>query len=1083
MGAPIEGRSSGRLPATAGPVPSTATAPSNAGITPPTRRDRVRRPSARFGTTTEVTLQQQAEYDAHIKEQSRILVNLILADPRYSHAFSKDDIDQLTADVETYVGKYDYAVGVRENTGAFGHEDNVFSYLADPDFIGAFYGMSPEAQLTYELRTGIIDSLVRGEGINQILTQAGVEDTEDFISGRPDLVSSFTREYAGKYASSFGNDYNRMVRSQGYIDGIHNFVAAVLLNEFANDPDSSDATKSYAVKAENDFIQSLRTTNDIDVIEAALGSTLTSAENPNTKISTDEAREIELLITGDVYGTNRLGTPLVEEFYLFDAETYDEFEQEYLASGATDVVDFYKEHWRPTIYEHIFPTNDVNTDSYDPVLDSRIRNFLDPNLSDDWTTILLSDIVNKIAVKQRFGQEKDKRKLWDEYVGKFVDGTGKTQFSLTKIREDVGSTIHSMLGDPTLSTFFEQRFINPYDVITGRVAPPPGFFENGEVPAFTDIGASLDYLYSYANTISPEPFINPSQTVEELNIRQLVRKQIGGSIYDQLPAFFQSAITNDMKSEIASADISDNESIKEYIKNRGQSLSQETITKHVGLSENGEAIINQWAEWGITSVEGVIRLGENGTINMESYDSIVVGEDLKTYGQSLDFRVKYNEILERAGLEHIPSDLLPTFLNAANSQKTAQLLLSDVVDPEEAERTVIRDADGELLRLIENEVDVHLASILPKDSFADAVTKLYGGARAAFEALGITADQLTSVELIAELESKGKAITDFALEEQGIDSVAASLFLSKRDAFIGGETGRSPSEILRVEKATALAGDAPFAQRVALIAASESLLDDLRLADTQGLDDAALIASEEFNTQLAERFHDIAFADVSDEAISGFLEAQALDPALVSGLSSEASALLSQLSGLEKFSDFTPEQIIGTSEFTEAFATARGVAEERASDIAYDLSPSAQALEDQQRKDARFSLFEPAFQERLSRFAGTGASDVLSTLDQGQVQRDFEQFVLDQQRGTASGGPNDSFQTELSSQTTGEVRTYEQLLDTSRDPDALFEEFLNQNFSSSQILGRQRQGRVSRIRTNAPTGGRQIRNPQLGVGL
>jgi hypothetical protein len=76
----------------------------------------------------------------------------------------------------------------------------------------------------------------------------------------------------------------------------------------------------------------------------------------------------------------------------------------------------------------------------------------------------------------------------------------------------------------------------------------------------------------------------------------------------------------------------------------------------------------------------------------------------------------------------------------------------------------------------------------------------------------------------------------------------------------------------------------------------------------------------------------------------------------------------------------------------------------------------------------------------------------------------------------------------LATQTTGEVLSfgdYINKLDSELSPTSsadFYQSFLTTQLGNEVLVGKQRQGRVNRIRTASPTGGKQIRNPSLGVG-
>ena len=1040
------------------------------------------------------------------------LVSEILGTPKYSHAFtSPSDKFNLNRDIFAYVSRYLYE-GERQgiNLGLIRDKlQGVEDYIKDPEFIRAIYNQTPEQYFTDKLRREVIDDLVTNGNFNSVLletTDRTGQDAFALIQSRPDVISTFTEQYAGKYGNKYGNDYATMAASAPYQTALANYMIGSVLIEFGIDPEISPAMKSYVQDTQSKFFTSLKENPDVGIFSAGWDLIGDRSQLP-LGVSTTEATEIEALITGELGGVDRMGNPMSEEYFTFSNDQFEEFQAEYLASGETSAVTFYEQHWKNNLPEHLFASNSINPNYYDAILTPRIKAYLGSTVNEDWQGVLVDDMISRLMTFQQSNGIKDRRVLWDTFIGKgavdTTDGSSYTTFDYTRIDKTIENSVKGIIQNPLMNAFLERTGVSAFDIISGSIPPPVGMLEGDKTPEFTTLTDSLDYLYQWANFLSDEPIVNPGNSIDVLSTRVIMKNTMSGTTWDGIGGFFQTLSAAKMAEALDAQGITDADEMRSWIQNNSKRISETTVRTQLATAEGGDNLLLKFGDWGVTAIDGMTRLGREGDYNIDTFDSVAVADSIKTAGIKYDFTVQYAGAMTKSGKGLIPTDLLPTFMTNALSQQST--LYNDptfhraIQDPAERER-LIKDSP-ELLLALTNQVDLALDAMVALDPFAAATIDLYGGVRGWLAVNPTDTGAMSSTDVIEIITSYGKALTDEQLTGEIIDSAAVARFKRSKDALLAIEAGISEGELLRLDKVNVQIGDGSFSERSQLAAASSLLLNEFRTTFGSNKSDVELLSMPEFDTQLAERHKKIVldefrttFGEAKGASIGTFLQEGNVNPRLVSKLSKEANALLNDLSGTDQFKDATPDEILASMEFTSAFDVTRSALEEDLKATDFSQSPEALAIQDQSRRNEQYRLLDPTLKSHISKLAGTGANDVMSALGPEEYNRLLAQFessdagklqggfVGYNRRAEVDGATGETTYVRSDEETRGELDQRSRDLQAS-ERDQRFKDFLNTELGGKRILGLQRQGRVSRIRTATPTGGKQIRNLSVGVGL
>ena len=317
------------------------------------------------------------------------------------------------------------------------------------------------------------------------------------------------------------------------------------------------------------------------------------------------------------------------------------------------------------------------------------------------------------------------------------------------------------------------------------------------------------------------------------------------------------------------------------------------------------------------------------------------------------------------------------------------------------------------------------------------------------------------------------------------------------------ELAEELADELRIEDAGALrtvlssfAGDLTLSQQANLNQQASMLLDSLTSGDApmfESQDD--VLNSTEFLTELKGFREDILNRDAgftgAEQSVAQYVQGLDLLPEDVTSALRSAQSAFSQL----EVTGMSPEDILASEEFQASITEATDAGDARRlrleEDKIFEEERRVAKADQQFARNAQETL-DPAFRKYVERLMGSSVSDELINDLLPDLLRQFKAsgeselsggFVGYNRRAEKDGATGETTYVRSDEETRGELDA-RSLAQQKVELGDRFGNFASeQGFGLQKLLGRQRQLRVGRIRTAAPTGGRRVNNPNLGVGL
>lgn len=383
-------------------------------------------------------------------------------------------------------------------------------------------------------------------------------------------------------------------------------------------------------------------------------------------------------------------------------------------------------------------------------------------------------------------------------------------------------------------------------------------------------------------------------------------------------------------------------------------------------------------------------------------------------------------------------------------------------------------------------VNQQFQNLIGDDTLAAGIIEEYGSANEFFAA-NMHLQEADSAEIREALENIPE-LTDLLQAEKTEEEIAEELRIADAGA-------------LR-DFLSSFAGDLTLSQQAVLNQQASSLLESLTGGDAPMFESQdAVLTSTEFLDELTGFRDDILDREAgftgAEQAVAQYVQGLDLLPEDVASALRSAQSAFSQLEA----TGMSTEDILGSAEFKASITEVTDAGDARRLRLEEDKIYNEErtlARADQLFAQNVQEVLDPAFRKYVERLMGSSVSDELINDLLPDLLR---QFKASGQSGMTGGFGGVSAGTgDLSM---GEVERDEFGNQTSESQESLdarslalrrieqqaelgdrFSAFASeQGLGLQRLLNRQKELRVGRVRTAAPTGGRQIRNPSLGVGL
>lgn len=937
-----------------------------------------------------------------------------------------------------------------------------------------------------EINTAVLEQLLSiqdRQGVVELYDKVGIaEDVlPAFLTERSDFANDLQRKMFEIRGAAFGDDRIAMIESAEFQDLLRASIQSIVLYEVENNEEYPLRLREFATANRKALAEEVRilTTGSIfkDVVGAATNVNWLEGVEPGSltyEMAGSEWFTIEdriLALTGN-RPDERLERRLAQE--LRDAES-------------TDPVKYFTENWEPNIREFTSAYDRIDVNGYDGTLNPLVERWLDPNIKGQLRVDLRNSLKQKLLEHFNNTGTQNKQDLVRDYLG-VTDESPAPDYS--GYEAAINDYMAIMVGDD--------------GIVAGLTASGLDYRRLLELaPAGTVLNTTeeiIDYVYGYvedwngSDAGQAAPIVPTSTRVDSnVLIRRELIKVLGGGTFANIPNSMYGALFDRIESELEDANrigniVQDSAGVEGFINKHAARLVASSLRQQVLSVEGGELLVQAWESMGVQTMDGLVNMVSTGDLDGTTYSFDSISSQLTNAAPFSQRQAQVQASLSSAGLNLLPEILRGDATNDAIS-KFNELFASDeykLAYENVFDRTnAVLEADA-YTSILPTYVDQALETSMGNSPLLDAMIDLYGSARNMVTASGINPTNMTSKEYVSSLEEFGMSLSTRMLDKTHTPE-SVDKFSNLRDSF--ENSGGEATDLQKMIRASVLtfaegAGITDVDEIGALINEAMSFANNnigpLRVF--QSADD--FIDRADIQGQIGKIAGEQTFGKLRTEGIREFIEGQFLDSSQVVSLGGFAQSLFDDLESLSE-DGATPKDILESDEFIQAFAKERQAADERAEAKAEAESPMVKQARERQTANMAHTLLDPQLQAHVGKFLGA-TGDIGDPAD---VQREFEKFVQDQQAQTSAQAQSQTGTGWLSTQTTGEVLSfgdYLNKLDSVQSPSSsanFYQSFLTQRLGSDVLVGKQRQTRVNRIRTASPTGGKQIRNPSLGVGL
>ena len=377
-------------------------------------------------------------------------------------------------------------------------------------------------------------------------------------------------------------------------------------------------------------------------------------------------------------------------------------------------------------------------------------------------------------------------------------------------------------------------------------------------------------------------------------------------------------------------------------------------------------------------------------------------------------------------------------------------------------------------------VNQQFQNLIGDDTLAAGIIEEYGSANEFFAA-NMHLQEADSAEIREALENIPE-LTDLLQVEKTEEEIAEELRIADAGA-------------LR-DFLSSFAGDLTLSQQAVLTQQASSLLESLTGGDAPMFESQdAVLTSTEFLDELTGFRDDILDREAgftgAEQAVAQYVQGLDLLPEDVASALRSAQSAFSQLEA----TGMSTEDILGSEEFNASITEVTDAGDARRlrleEDKIFEEERRVARADQQFARNAQETL-SPAFRKYVERLMGSSVSDELINDLLPDLLRQFKAsgeselsggFVGYNRRAEKDGATGETTYVRSDEETRGELDA-RSLAQQKVELGDRFGNFASQQgFGLQKLLSRQRELRIGRIRTAAPTAGRQIRNPSLGVGL
>ena len=1021
------------------------------------------------------------------------------------------------------------AAWIETRMASMGFSDEVTAILAEYTLTETLTDEELEKRSETDIDRGInltqgeIDTAVLGQllsiqdlqGVVELYNEVGIAEDElpAFLTERSEFANDLQRKMFEVRGEAFGDDRIAMIESAEFQDVLRASIQSIVLYEVENNEEYPLRIREYATTNRKQLAEDVRVlpTGPVfkEVVGAATDVNWLAGVEPNAptyEMAGSEWFAIEYRI---VELTGRLPDERLEM----------RLAQEIRDAESTDPVKYFTENWEPTIGEFVSAYDRIDVEGYDGTLTPLVEQWLDPNIKGQLRVDLRNALKQKLLEHYNNTGIQNKHDLVRDYLG-VTDESPAPNYS--GYEAAINDYMAIMVGDDGIAAGLTAAGLT-YARLLG-VAPEGTALNNAE--------EIIDYVYSWVEDWNVGDYdddagqaapISPTSTRLESNvlIRRELIKELGSNTFANIPNSMYGALFERIESELQDASragnvVQDAAGVTGFINKHASRLVSHSIRQQILSVAGGEDLLNSWESMGVQTMDGLMNMVENGTLDGGTYDFTTVSEQIANAAPVSQRQSQVQGRLTNAGLGLLPviergsaTQAAVNHFNNLFNRDEYRIAYPSVFDREQA----VMDSD-EFKEMLTVFVDQSLEQVMSQSALTQAMIELYGSSRNVVEAANIDPTNMTSGEYIDALEEFGLALSTTILDGTHTPE-SVDKFSTLRDSFKNSQGDVTEVQKFMREAVLSYAekeGITDVEDISSLLDAALSFADsnigplrvyqspeDFMESDIQG--EISRIATEQGEADIkkaeaeAEADAEEALSKLRTSSLRTFIEDQGLNPADVATFGNFAQSLFNQLESSAE-EDTTPEEIIASAEFTEAFAKERKVFDEREADYAErraekeleEETPLQKAMKERQVADTAHSLLAPQLQEHIRKFLGSSVNynDLANPAD---TQRDFEKYVQDQQAMTAERAQDQSGTGYLATQTTGEVLSFGDFinkLDSDESPTSsadFYQSFLTTQLGNEVLVGKQRQGRVNRIRTATPTGGRQIQNPSLGVGL
>ena len=588
---------------------------------------------------------------------------------------------------------------------------------------------------------------------------------------------------------------------------------------------------------------------------------------------------------------------------------------------------------------------------------------------------------------------------------------------------------------------------------------------------------------------------------EAVNRRSFIISMLNGK-YDDLDGYAREAIISGIDADISNLTndkgqifqtLSSN-NLAEFTRSFARSILitdvADAVLKNSIISAGGSELLKQMEQGLGLSPEAFINAYRNLGIDSKTKYANQWQSTIGDLTQSLDVKVSTNPQLTNmidSSASNFSTGSYQSIYAHAEELTTQMLRRYPDYDREDLFDGTI-DADLEIagesptgfaerVTMFVNQV---FQELIGDDDLAAGIIDEYGSANEFFAA-NMHLQEADSAEIQAALE--------------GIPELATLLEKEKTEEEIAEELRIADAGALRT-LLSSFAGDLTLSQQATLNQQASMLLDSLTSGDApmfESQDD--VLNSTEFLTELEGFREDILNRDAgftgAEQSVAQYVQGLDLLPEDVTSALRSAQSAFSQLEA----TGMSAEDILASEEFQASITEATDAGDARRlrleEDKIFEEERRVAKADQQFARNAQETL-SPAFRKYVERLMGSSVSDELINDLLPDLLRQFKAsgeselsggFVGYNRRAEKDGATGETTYVRSDEETRGELDA-RSLAQQKVELGDRFGNFASQQgFGLQKLLGRQRQLRVGKIRTAAPTGGRRVNNPNLGVGL